>query len=161
MVGAIQSSTNGKSGPCVQSAMRRPNELDKPNSRDEETFLAFVSENHSDSNGEDMPMNEIDYSLDSDQSIEALQVENAELKCRLAALEAQLKEPGTKGEDWGEQDREFARMMEEKTDVIRELHLKIQALQVTMSDPQAPPNRRLAKPIFLLSATNWKRNALG
>ncbi len=86
-------------------------------------------------------MNEIDYSLDSDQSVEALQIENAELKRRLTVLEAQLSTAGTKGEDWGEQDREFARIMEEKTDVIRELHLRIQALQAAVPDPNLPPTQ--------------------
>jgi chromosome segregation ATPase len=138
MAGAIQSSAISKFGVSAQSALRGPIDKDNSSSREQVGILAFASPDKADGDGEDLVVNEIDFAQDSDQTIEALQSENAELKRRLAALEEQLNGAGTKGEDWGEQDREFARMMEEKTDVIRELHLKIQAMQAAVSESNLP-----------------------
>jgi hypothetical protein len=139
MAGAIKSSTASKYGQSVQPARREPSELEKSNSRDEKTILAFASQQNGEDDSKGSPINEGDCPQDSDQIIELLKVENAQLRRRLAALEESLNGAGTKGEDWGEQDREFARIMEEKTDVIRELHVKIQELQAAIPVPEQPP----------------------
>lgn len=133
MVGAIQSSAATKFNQSTQAGPRGNGNME-PSSRDAKAILAFASQGNSESNGEDLTNAEIEEILDSDQSIEALKAENAELRRQLAALE----QGGKKGEDWGEQDREHTRMMEEKTDVIRELHLKIQALQASVPDDTQP-----------------------
>jgi chromosome segregation ATPase len=138
MVGAIHGSTATKLTQSTQSGIRGPNEMEKPRSRDAKAILAFSSPEKAVRNDEHLTGNEIDDSLDTDQIIDALRAENAELRQRLASLEETLQHAEAKGEDWGEQDREYARMMEEKTDVIRELHLKIQALQASSQAHTSP-----------------------
>jgi hypothetical protein len=141
MIGTMNGSSISKFGQSAQTAqpaLRGTSDVEKPSSRDAKVILEIASQVESDGAGENLPATEIDCSLDSDQVIEALRAENEELRRRLAGLEGIQTDAGTKGEDWGEQDREFTRIMEEKTDVIRELHIKIQALQAAVPDPDQP-----------------------
>ena len=132
MVGAIHGSTATKLTQSAKSGIRGPSEMEKPRSRDAKAILAFAAPEEAVDTEEQLTTNGIDYSQEAEQIIDALRAENAELRQRLGALEEKLQQGVAKGEDWGEQDREYARMMEEKTDVIRELHLKIQALQTSI-----------------------------
>ena len=119
--------------------------MEKPRSRDAKAILAFSSPEKPDDKDENLTVTEPYDSLEADQIIDALKIENAELRQRLAALEENQQTTGAKAEDWGEQDREYARMMEEKTDVIRELHIKIQALQAsTQSHASSQPAAQTA-----------------
>jgi predicted RNase H-like nuclease (RuvC/YqgF family) len=135
MVSAAQSSTANKYSQAGQSIPRGSSATEKPKCRDEEAILSFsnIGKNC------DLAPSEIDYSQDSDQIIEALKAENDALRRLLAATEESLSGAGTRPDDWSEQEREYTRMLEEKTDVIRELHLKIQELQNAVPEESQPP----------------------
>ena len=141
MVGAIHGSTATKLTQSAKSGIRGPGDMEKPRSRDAKAILAFTAPEQAAGNDQDLIGNEIDDSLDAEQIIDALRTENTELRQRLVELEETAQNAGVRGEEWAERDREYARMIEEKTDVIRELHLKIQALQASTQAPsitQAP-----------------------
>jgi hypothetical protein len=72
--------------------------------------------------------------------LELLRLENEELKVRIQELEAIAS---GKGEElWRERQKEYESLLEEKSEVIRTLHLKIQDLQDSVdlgeSSPSAP-----------------------
>ncbi|CAN5381181.1 hypothetical protein BH10PLA2_BH10PLA2_25340 [soil metagenome] len=72
--------------------------------------------------------------------VDALQAENLELRERIAQLEAHLaSKPSPRGSE--DSESEFARLLEEKTDVIRELHMRIQELQAEQPSSQDTPVR--------------------
>jgi hypothetical protein len=68
----------------------------------------------------------------SNNLVDRLRGENLDLRERIAMLEEQLVDKGISGIDSAE--GEYTRLLEEKTDVIRELHLKIQELQATTTE---------------------------
>ena len=126
MVGTIQGSVANKfisSTQSAQATLRGPNDQQKANGREEKVIRGFLQQENSGDKAADLPVDDFVSFLDSGPTIEDLKTENAELRRRLAAVEEPLNNAGTAGEDWGEQDREFARLLEEKTDVIRELHV--------------------------------------
>lgn len=141
MLGAAQSSAANKYSQPGQSIPRGSSAMEKPKCRDEKAILSFSAQKIGDRKGSDLPASEIDYSQDSDQVIEALKAENDELRHLLAAAEASLSGAGTRPDDWSEQEREHTRMLEEKTDVIRELHLKIQELQKAVPEKSQPQSQ--------------------
>jgi chromosome segregation ATPase len=57
-----------------------------------------------------------------------LRLENKELHARVEELEHLLQHAGS-GQDWGERQREYEALLEEKSEVIRILHQKIRDLQ--------------------------------
>jgi hypothetical protein len=67
-----------------------------------------------------------------------LRAENARLRTRIEALEEQLQ-VAVQGREqtWAEQQREYEALLEEKSEVIRSLHLKVQDLQSAESSPTA------------------------
>jgi DNA repair exonuclease SbcCD ATPase subunit len=63
--------------------------------------------------------------------VERLCAENEDLRARVAELEQALEQPQPAGgENWEERQREYESLLDEKSEVIRDLHLKIKELQV-------------------------------
>ncbi len=69
--------------------------------------------------------------------LEELRRENAELRARLEELESLVS--GQSEEVWVERQREYEMLLEEKSEVIRCLHQKIQDAQESVSLGDAPP----------------------
>ena len=67
-----------------------------------------------------------------------LRGENAELRARLEELEQALQTPESSEETWAERQKEYEALLEEKSEVIRSLHMKIQELQEVAVPPSAP-----------------------
>jgi DNA repair exonuclease SbcCD ATPase subunit len=65
---------------------------------------------------------------DADGESAALRQENAELRARIEALESTFA-AGADDDVWAERQREYEALLEEKSEVIRSLHLKVQELQ--------------------------------
>jgi chromosome segregation ATPase len=63
------------------------------------------------------------------REIELLQLENRELQERVASLDQQLNELLKNQETLTEQQADYEKCLDEKSDAIRELHLRIQELQ--------------------------------
>jgi chromosome segregation ATPase len=63
------------------------------------------------------------------REIELLQLENRELRERAASLEQLFNELSQSQETLTEQQADYEKCLEEKSDTIRELHLKVQELQ--------------------------------
>ncbi len=61
--------------------------------------------------------------------LERLRAENAELRCTVAELRQQPEAGGAEGANWKDREKEYDSLLEEKSEVIRSLHLKIQELQ--------------------------------
>ena len=73
------------------------------------------------------------------EELQRLRGENAELRQRVEELEMVLLERPEGEEDWGERQREYEALLEEKSEVIRSLHQKIQELrEAAVSAPSAP-----------------------
>ncbi len=70
--------------------------------------------------------------IDADE-IEMIRMENAELRLRVQELEALASGQGE--ELWLERQREYEMLLEEKSEVIRRLHLRMQELQENASAP--------------------------
>ncbi len=77
--------------------------------------------------------------LDPDE-LEALRLENAELRLRVQELEALASGQGE--ELWMERQREYEMLLEEKSEVIRTLHSKMQEMQES-AGPSAPTSAGL------------------
>jgi len=60
---------------------------------------------------------------------ERVLAENAELHQALHELQQMLEEAGHREQGWNEQQREYESLLEEKSEVIRSLHQKVQELQ--------------------------------
>jgi hypothetical protein len=61
--------------------------------------------------------------------LDVLRLENEELRARIAEMEQLLA--ANAEEAWADQQREYEALLEEKSEVIRSLHLKVQELQET------------------------------
>jgi myosin heavy subunit len=70
--------------------------------------------------------------------LEILRMENAEFKARIEELEA----AAANNESWSEQQREYEMLLEEKSEIIRSLHLRMQEMQesVNFADNVPPPS---------------------
>src|SRR6266849_5243283 len=76
--------------------------------------------------------------------LKRLQAENADLHERVAELEQLCTEASKKAQHWADQSKDHERLLEEKSDVIRELHVKIQQLQTqSQSSGKAPSDDEL------------------
>jgi DNA repair exonuclease SbcCD ATPase subunit len=58
-----------------------------------------------------------------------LRAENAELRRRVEELERLLREQSAAGGDWAEEQKEYEALLEEKSDVIRDLHHRLAELR--------------------------------
>src|SRR5260370_29039688 len=77
---------------------------------------------------------DLDASAGGDE-IELLRIENTEFRQRVAKLEQVLKDTSGTAQFWAEQNKNTEKLLEDKSDLIRELHAKIHQLQ---SRPPAP-----------------------
>jgi chromosome segregation ATPase len=68
-------------------------------------------------------------SVTPEEEIEQLRTENAELQQKIAKLEQGLKDTSGTAQFWAEQNKNTEKLLEEKSDLIRELHGKVQQLQ--------------------------------
>jgi hypothetical protein len=82
--------------------------------------------------------------------LEKLLAENAELRCTIIELKQQLETAASPEErSWAEREKEYENILEEKSEVIRSLHLKIQELQAhreQAAPEQAPKAEHAALP---------------
>ncbi|HZU38399.1 MAG TPA: hypothetical protein VFA18_20915 [Gemmataceae bacterium] len=70
---------------------------------------------------------------------QALQAEIARLREVIAQLEKELTTNSTGDSDWQQRQREYESLLEEKSELIRNLHLKIRELEQQPA-PKPPPN---------------------
>ena len=95
-------------------------ELKRLSAANAELMQQFGSGDTPDAAGEGLPDSDVD-------ELALLRLENAELKARLLELEAIQSGPGE--ELWVERQREYEMLLEEKSEVIRNLHQKMQEMQ--------------------------------
>jgi len=70
--------------------------------------------------------------------VQLLRMENAELKERIEELE---QRPASQGDaSWQDRQREYEMLLEEKSEVIRSLHQRIQEMQESVSFADSPPS---------------------
>jgi chromosome segregation ATPase len=80
----------------------------------------------------------LEFSDESDE-LTHLRQENAELRARVEELEQAIQAEPPVEKEWAEQQKEYEALLEEKSEVIRTLHLKMQELQECGS-PQGSSN---------------------
>jgi chromosome segregation ATPase len=81
------------------------------------------------------------------EEVQRLRGENAELRQRVEELELALLERPETEDDWAERQREYEALLEEKSEVIRNLHQKIQELrEAAASAPSGPARGGAADP---------------
>ena len=73
------------------------------------------------------------------EELALLRAENAELRERVQELEQALEKDATTESSWSERQKEYEALLEEKSEVIRSLHLKMQEHQEGGS-AQGPPS---------------------
>jgi hypothetical protein len=76
-----------------------------------------------------------------DADVERLHAENEELRQTVRDLQRTLEEAGAPG--WAEQQREYENLLEEKSEVIRALHQKLQELQQKVQIAPTPREEEL------------------
>ena len=76
--------------------------------------------------------------ISESEALAMLRMENAELKARIQELEAQSSSGQTE-DVWLERQREYEMLLEEKSEVIRNLHQKIQELQENPGSRESAP----------------------
>jgi hypothetical protein len=74
-----------------------------------------------------------------EEEVAQLRIENLELRQVAAELEKQLAEATHTAQRWAVQQQDNERMLEEKSEVIRELHLRLQDIQSSPPSPAATP----------------------
>ncbi|HYT95608.1 MAG TPA: hypothetical protein VEL76_43210 [Gemmataceae bacterium] len=79
--------------------------------------------------------------------VEQLRGENAELRRRVDELDNALLERSEGEEDWTERQKEYEALLEEKSEVIRSLHQKIQELRESAVPAPAQPEERSSSPM--------------
>ncbi len=90
-----------------------------------------------DLNGEDLLAGFDDGEPTGGTQAEHLYEENIELKKKLVELERQLHDARGTAKFWSEQQKDFESLLEEKSEVIRQLHLKLQEQSAAPSRPAA------------------------
>src|SRR5262249_23024106 len=73
--------------------------------------------------------------------VQRLRLENAQLRRTLDEMQNTADELRQLEESWVRQQREYESLLEEKSEVIRTLHQKVQELQESVGQPQAPAPR--------------------
>lgn len=67
---------------------------------------------------------------ESAAELERLRAENEELRAIIAEMRTQLDDAMSKGQDvWADREREYEGLLEEKSEVIRNLHIRMQELE--------------------------------
>jgi hypothetical protein len=136
---SLRESLNAGSGPGARGAAPAPKDGDEddwdapadrvetPSDEENENILASLREGGTDAE-------EVDPA-----ELEKLQGENDQLRSIVEELRQQLEDlagKGGEGGGWGEREREFEAMLEEKTDRIRQLHVQIRDLEQGGSSPE-------------------------
>ena len=70
--------------------------------------------------------------------VDALLFENDALRNRVAELEELLQHGGQEEDAWGERQKEYEALLEEKSEVIRSLYVRVQELQEVLEAGPAP-----------------------
>jgi len=79
------------------------------------------------------------------EAVRQLQAENEQLKSIVLELEQELEASKGKGEqDWGQRQKEYEGLLDEKTELIRNLHLKMQELQQQQRPPTPKEDELIA-----------------
>ena len=106
-----------------------------------------------------MDLQEVEVFIEKDGRVRVeLRGENADLRQRLEALEQVLVERPDNEEDWTERQREYEALLEEKSEVIRNLHQKIQELrEAAVSAPSGPARGGAADPAAAQELVAMKR----
>src|SRR5690242_9324632 len=63
-----------------------------------------------------------------EQALEELRLENAELRQTLGELQKILEDARLREENWTKQEKEYESLLEEKSEVIRDLHRKLKEM---------------------------------
>jgi hypothetical protein len=72
-----------------------------------------------------------------------LRAENTDLLLKVSKLEQLVAENAKKAQFWAEQHRDHERLLEEKSDVIRELHAKLQQVSTRPTPASEPTDKEL------------------
>lgn len=79
--------------------------------------------------------------VDDSAEVEQLRLENADLRRTVAELQDAVDELRQIEEAWNRQQREYESLLEEKSEVIRSLHHKMQEMQDAVGKPHVPAPR--------------------
>ncbi|MCI0379937.1 MAG: OmpH family outer membrane protein [Gemmataceae bacterium] len=85
------------------------------------------------------------HSFANDEELARKRADNTDLLLRVQELEALLQAAATNEEAWLERQKEFEAILEEKSEVIRTLHLKIQEKHVEKPREEPPVSDEVAK----------------
>lgn len=77
---------------------------------------------------------------ENNDSVIQFRADNFKLRARVKELEQQLQNTGPSEEAWAERQREYEALLDEKSEVIRDLHLKLQELQESFAAHQEGVN---------------------
>jgi hypothetical protein len=92
---------------------------------------------------------------DTMNELELLRRENLDLRRSSAELQEMVEELRQLEESWGRQQREYEGLLEEKSEVIRTLHQKLQEMQEACGKPHMPAPREEE---LLSLHPNWNRS---
>jgi hypothetical protein len=73
--------------------------------------------------------------IPAEQALEDVRLENAELRQTLGELQRILEDARLREENWTRQEKEYESLLEEKSEVIRELHRKIKEMPEASDRP--------------------------
>ena len=76
--------------------------------------------------------------LPPEKALEELRLENAELRETVGELQRILEDTRLREETWTRQEKEYESLLEEKSEIIRQLHRKLQEMPEAQERPAAP-----------------------
>jgi hypothetical protein len=115
-----------RSGIAHRSAHEDESELQNVDDRLKKEMLRLASINQDLLNSSGVDSKDTINLLEETEELASLRAENAELRAHVAELEQALTNDPT---SWSERQKEYEVLLEEKSEVIRSLHLKIQEMQ--------------------------------
>jgi chromosome segregation ATPase len=80
--------------------------------------------------------------LDVEEELSRLRQENSELRVKVEQLERRARYGAPTEDAWAERQSEYEKLLDEKSEVIRTLHLQVQELRVTTATAAAPEEIR-------------------
>jgi DNA repair exonuclease SbcCD ATPase subunit len=81
---------------------------------------------------------------DTDAHASQLQAENSELRSIIAELQQELENVSNKSDQaWADRQKEYDSLIDEKNEMIRELHLRLQELEEVAQRPATPKEEEL------------------
>src|SRR5262249_36263053 len=105
----------------LERSRNKPSTLPAPVKTDVQNTPLECAESSEETHGELAPAEATDCNPDAD--IETLSAENAGLRARVEELEALLANSTSAEEAWQERQKEYENLLEEKSEVIRTLHM--------------------------------------